>query len=179
MLSNALGLVIIIFVINIVYVSFNTIRMILTLKGYRYYAAFLSMFEVLVYVLGLGLVINHLDQVQNLVAYALGYGTGVIVGMKIEEKMALGYITATVITSQLDIDLPNHLRNRGYGVTHWMAHGRTGERLMMEILTPRRNELDLINAVKGVDPNAFIVSHESRSFRGGFWVRSIKKSMRL
>jgi len=63
MLQNGLIMVAIIFVINIVYVSFFTIRMILTLKGYRYLAAFVSVFEVLIYVLGLGLVINHLNQV--------------------------------------------------------------------------------------------------------------------
>ncbi|TCP24094.1 uncharacterized protein YebE (UPF0316 family) [Scopulibacillus darangshiensis] len=178
MLSNTFAMVAIIFVINIVYVSFNTIRMILTLKGYRYYAASLSMVEVLVYVLGLGLVINNLDQIQNLIAYALGYGSGVIIGMKIEEKLALGYITVNVITAELEKDLPNYLRNRGYGVTHWTAHGRKGERLMMEILTPRRNEFDLIDAVKSYDPVAFIVSQEPKSFRGGFWVKSIRKSMR-
>jgi uncharacterized protein YebE (UPF0316 family) len=179
MLTHGFFLVGIIFVINIVYVSFFTIRMILTLKGYRYLAATVSMVEVLIYVLGLGLVINHLDQIANLVAYALGYGTGVIVGMKIEEKLALGYLTVNVITSKIDKDFPNHLRNRGYGVTDWAAHGRSGHRLMMEILTPRRNELDLIDTVKDYDPYAFVVSHEPKAFHGGFWVKSIKKGARI
>ena len=87
MLENSLVMVTIILIINIVYVSFFTIRMILTLKGQRYLAASLSMIEVVIYVLGLGLVLNNLDEIQNLVAYALGYGIGVIVGMKIEEKL--------------------------------------------------------------------------------------------
>lgn len=178
MLNQGFLLVAIIFLINIVYVSFFTVRMILTLKGYRYLAAVVSMVEVLIYVLGLGLVINHLDHIINLIAYALGYGTGVIVGMKIEEKLALGYITVNVITSKIDEDFPDHLRNRGYGVTDWPAHGRSGHRLMMEILTPRRNELDLIDAVKQYDPNAFVVSHEPKAFHGGFWVKSIRKGMR-
>ena len=177
MLQNGILMVAIIFVINIVYVSFFTIRMILTLKGYRYLAAFVSVFEVLIYVLGLGLVINHLDQLQNLVAYALGYGIGVICGMKIEEKLALGYITVNVITSRLEQNLSESIREKGYGVTDWVAHGRNGERLMMEILTPRRNELNLIETIKELDPNAFIVSHEPKSFHGGFWVKVIRKRM--
>lgn len=175
MLQNGLILVAIIFIINIVYVSFFTVRMILTLKGYRYLAAFVSIFEVIIYVLGLGLVINHLNQWQNLVAYALGYGTGVMVGMKIEEKLALGYITVNVITSKFKENLPGKIRERGYGVTDWMAHGRQGERMMMEILTPRRNELDLVGTVKELDPQAFIVSHEPKNFHGGFWVKAIRK----
>ncbi|MFC7393503.1 DUF2179 domain-containing protein [Scopulibacillus cellulosilyticus] len=178
MLSNVLGMVVIIFVINIIYVTLNTVRMILTFKGYRYLAAFVSIFEICIYVLGLGLVLNHLDQIQNLIAYALGFASGVMVGIKIEEKLALGYITVNVITSKLEMDLPEHLRNRGYGVTHWTAHGRKGQRLMMEILTPRRNEFDLMDTIKSLDPNAFIVSHEPKTFHGGFWVKSIRKGMR-
>lgn len=86
MLENAWIMVLTIFVINIVYVTLSTTRMILTLKGYRYIAAFMSIVEVTVYVVGLGLVLDNLDAIQNLVAYALGFGTGIIVGSKLEEK---------------------------------------------------------------------------------------------
>lgn len=64
--------------------------MILTLKGYRYVAAVVSMIEIVIYVVGLGLVLDNLNQIQNLIAYAVGYGIGVIVGTKIEEKWLLG-----------------------------------------------------------------------------------------
>ena len=178
MLHNAVIMVIIILVINIVYVSFSTMRMILTLKGFRYLAAFVSIFEILVYVLGLSLVLNNLDQIQNLVAYALGYGIGVMVGMKIEEKLALGYITVNVITSKVKENLADRIRSKGYGVTHWVAHGKEGERMMMEILAPRKNEWNLIHLVKELDPYAFIVSHEPKAFHGGFWVKAIRKDMR-
>ncbi|WP_085521032.1 DUF2179 domain-containing protein [Tuberibacillus sp. Marseille-P3662] len=178
MFENPILMVIIILVINIIYVSFYTLRTILTLKNYRYAAALVSMFEAFVYVLGIGLVINNLHQIENIVAYAIGFASGVIVGMKIEEKLALGYITVTVITSRVRENLAEALRERGYGVTVWTAHGRQGERMMMEILTPRKNEWNLIDSVKGLDPNAFIVSHEPKSFHGGFWVKAIRKDMR-
>ena len=71
--------------------------MILTLKGYRYIAAVVSMVEVVIYVVGLGLVLDNLNEIQNLIAYAVGYGCGVIIGTKIEEKLALGYVTVNVI----------------------------------------------------------------------------------
>ena len=41
-------MMLIIFAINIVYVTFFTVRMILTLKGYRYIAATVSMIEVVI-----------------------------------------------------------------------------------------------------------------------------------
>lgn len=168
-------MVIIIFSINIVYVSFFTIRMIMTLKGYRYLAAIVSMVEVVIYIVGLGLVLDNLDQIQNLVAYAIGYGSGVIVGSKIEEKMALGYITVNVITSEQNQILPKALREQGYGVTDWAANGRDGDRQSMQILTPRKMELKLYMTIKEIDPKAFIIAYEPKSIHGGFWVKQVRK----
>ncbi len=51
------------------------------------------MFKVVIYVVSLGLVLDNLNEIQNLMPYAIGYGTGVFIGTKIEEKMALSYIT--------------------------------------------------------------------------------------
>lgn len=175
LLENSFIMVTIILLINIVYVSFFTIRMILTLKGQRYLAASLSMIEVVIYVLGLGLVLNNLDQIQNLIAYAVGYGIGVIVGMKIEEKLALGYITVNVITTEYDKDLPKLLREKGYGVTNWEANGLEGDRMAMQILTPRKFELKLYDTIKNLDPKAFIISYEPKAIHGGFWVKSVKR----
>ncbi|MFC4324007.1 DUF2179 domain-containing protein [Litchfieldia salsa] len=175
MLENSIMMVVIILVINIVYVSFFTIRMILTLKGQRYLAAFISTIEVVIYVIGLGLVLDNLNEIQNLVAYAVGYGIGVIVGMKIEEKLALGYITVNVITDQINQNLPKMLRDKGYGVTTWAAQGLEGDRQSMQILTPRKYELKLYQTIKELDPRAFIIAYEPKSIHGGFWVKSVKK----
>jgi uncharacterized protein YebE (UPF0316 family) len=175
MLENSFVMVSIILIINIVYVSFFTIRMILTLKGQRYLAAFISTIEVVIYVVGLGLVLDNLNQIQNLIAYAVGYGIGVIVGMKIEEKLALGYITVNVITKEYDRDLPKELRSKGYGVTTWAANGLEGDRMALQILTPRKYELKLYQTIKELDPKAFIIAYEPKTIYGGFWVKSVKK----
>ncbi|WP_078550278.1 DUF2179 domain-containing protein [Litchfieldia alkalitelluris] len=175
MLENSFMMVLIILIINIVYVSFFTIRMILTLKGQRYLAAFLSTIEVVIYVIGLGLVLDNLNQIQNLIAYAVGYGIGVIVGMKIEEKLALGYITVNVISDQMDKNLPKLLRDKGYGVTNWIAQGLEGDRQSMQILTPRKYELKLYKIIKELDPKAFIIVYEPKTIHGGFWVKAVRK----
>lgn len=86
--------------------------MILTLKGYRYIAAFVSMVEIIVYIIGLGLVLDNLNKIQNIIAYAAGYGIGVMVGMKIEEKLALGYITVNVITTGANLDLAKKIAGK-------------------------------------------------------------------
>ncbi|TGB01037.1 DUF2179 domain-containing protein [Halobacillus salinus] len=174
-MENPWLIVAIILVVNIVYVSFFTLRMIFTLKGQRYFAAFISMFEIVTYIYGLGIVLDRLDQWINVVAYAVGYGLGVICGMKIEEKLALGYITVNVISSDPDIEFTRKLRDKGYGVTSWYAYGMEGDRLNMQILTPRKYELVLYQAIQEIDPKAFIVAYEPKQIHGGFWAKSVKK----
>lgn len=174
-MSNAFVMVAIILVVNIFYVTFFTMRMILTLKGRRYIAAFVSMFEVVVYIIGLGLVLDNLNEIQNVIAYALGYGIGVVVGSMIEEKMALGYITVNVISSNPDIEFTRKLREKGYGVTSWFAYGMEGDRISMQILTPRKYELLLYESIKTLDPKAFIISYEPTQIHGGFWVKQVRK----
>lgn len=54
-------MVLVIFIINVCYVIFLIMRMILILKGYCYVVVVVSFMEVLVYVVGLGLVMFSLD----------------------------------------------------------------------------------------------------------------------
>lgn len=179
LLENALIMVAIILIINIVYVSMFTIRMILTLKGRRYVAGFVSMFEIVVYIFGLGLVLDNLNEIQNVLAYALGYGIGVVVGSIIEEKLALGYITVNVISGNPDLNFTRRLREKGYGVTSWSAYGMDGDRLSTQILTPRKYELRLYEEIKTIDPKAFIISYEPKQIHGGFWVKQVRKGRLL
>ncbi|WP_405099559.1 DUF2179 domain-containing protein [Oceanobacillus sp. FSL H7-0719] len=175
MLENAFIMVAIIFIINIVYVSMFTVRMILTLKGRRYIAALLSTVEIVIYVVGLGLVLDNLNEIQNLIAYALGYGLGVIIGSMIEEKLALGYIVVNVTSSNPDIKFTQQIREKGYGVTSWYSYGMDGDRLSMQILTPRRYEISLYELINNIDPKAFIISYEPKQINGGFWVKQVRK----
>ncbi|MDW5471172.1 DUF2179 domain-containing protein [Staphylococcus equorum] len=167
-------MVLAIFIINVAYVTCLTMRTILTLKGYRYIAAIVSFLEVLVYVIGLGMVMSSLDQIQNVLAYAFGFSIGIIVGMKIEEKLALGYTVVNVTSSEYELDLPRQLRDLGYGVTHNTAYGRDGKRLILQILTPRRFEAKLIETIKQIDAKAFMVAYEPRTIHGGFWAKGVK-----
>lgn len=166
-----------IFLINFAYVALNTIRFMLTMKGYRILAPLLSMIEITIYVLGLSLVLNRLDDPLNLLVYALGYAIGISVGIKIEDKLALGYIMVTTIlptNTAEEKSLPRVLRENGYGVTQSYAEGREGERMVLEILSPRSNERDLYRLIKEIEERAFIISYEPKYISGGFWTKKIR-----
>jgi len=166
-------MILIILAIQVIYVSIMTIRMIFTLKGKRYLAASISTIEVFVYVIGLSIVLDNLNNPVNLLTYSIGYALGILVGTKIEERLALGYVTVQVVTQHIDDPLPSAIRNKGFGVTSWFAKGKDGDRLVLYVLTRRKNQQRLYNIINELDPKAFIMSHEPTFFHGGFWTKKI------
>ena len=166
-----------IFGINFVYVTLNTLRFLLTMKGYRIIAPLLSMVEITVYILGLSLVLDRLDDPLNLLVYALGYAVGISVGIKIEDRLALGYIMVTVILpsdSEVDRQMPATLRDHGYGVTQSVAQGLEGERILLEVLSSRKNEQELYRLIKDIEARAFVISYEPKYISGGFWTKKVR-----
>ena len=157
--------------INIAYVSTFTLRLILVIKGRTVTASLLSMVEVFIYLLGLNLVLQNMSNPYNMMAYCIGFGLGVYLGSRIEEYLALGYLVVQVVTDSLDTSLVLRLRELGYGVTSWPADGRDGKRLMMQVLVRRRNEKRLMGTLAELAPKAFVISHEPKIFKGGFWTR--------
>ena len=163
-----------IFIINFAYITLNTIRFMLTMKGYRVIAPLVSMAEITIYVLGLSMVLNRLDNPLNLLVYALGYAVGISVGIKIEDYLALGYIMVSVIlpSTTEQFHLPETLREHGYGVTQSVAYGREGERMVLEILSPRKNERTLYKLI-----NHLSFPMSLSSFPVGFGRKKFAKEM--
>jgi uncharacterized protein YebE (UPF0316 family) len=46
---------------------------------------------------------------------------------------------------------------------------------VMQVLTSRKSERKLYKAIEDLDPKAFVISYEPRTFQGGFWVRKIRR----
>lgn len=170
---NVLETVATIGIMNIVYVSLFTIRIILVMKSRRILASVISMFEVFVYLMALNIVLNNIDEPLNLAAYCIGWGAGVWLGIKIEEWLALGYSILQIVVDYESTRLPMLLRENGYGVTSWTAEGKDGPRLVMQVLTKRNREKSLMKLIQELAPKAFVISYEPRTFRGGFWTKRL------
>jgi uncharacterized protein YebE (UPF0316 family) len=98
---NNMKILLIIFSIQIAFVSVLTLRTIFMIKGRTLYASLVSFLEVLVYVIGLSMVLQNLDKPLNVIVYCLGFSVGIWVGSFIERWMALGYVTVQIITTKL------------------------------------------------------------------------------
>ncbi|GAB7387703.1 DUF2179 domain-containing protein [Bacillaceae bacterium] len=170
-----LTLIVTIICINVLYVASFTLRMIFVIKGQRVMASFLSMFEVFIYLMGLTIVLDNLDKPINVVAYCIGWGMGVYMGSKIEEYMALGYVSVQIIVDSLEHELPKYLRNHGFGVTSWHGDGKDGKRLILQVLTKRSNEKKLLKLIEELSPQSFVISYEPKHLKGGFWIKRLKE----
>lgn len=163
-----------VFIINLVYIMLNTIRTLLTMRGYQKVAPLIAIFEITVYTLGLSMVMTYIEEnVIYLIFYALGFGLGIYLGMFIENRIALGYSVLQIFTNDDDHGLAEALRERGYGVTIQPGYGRNGTRLILTILTPRSTEVALRNTINELSPSAFFISYDAKYIHGGFWTKRI------
>ncbi|OCA82262.1 hypothetical protein A8F94_20325 [Bacillus sp. FJAT-27225] len=170
---SPLSMIVTIVVINVVYVSLFTVRLMFVMKGQKVLASLISVVEVFIYLIGLNIVLENIDKIYNLIAYCIGWGSGVYLGSKIEEWLALGYVTLQIIINKEESSVPQVLRDKGYGVTSWLADGRDGNRIVMQVLAKRSNEKKLMRTIEDIAPSAFVISYEPRTLRGGFWTKRL------
>lgn len=162
---------VLIFCARIVDVSIGTIRMIFVIAGWRYRAALLGFFEVLVWALAVGGLVHAITEPVVLLAYAGGFAAGNLVGMLIESKLALGYRVVRVINRGGTGDLPGHLREHGYRVTRVMGEGKDGPVELCFAVVRRRALVEIMALIEQHNPDAIVTveraEHASDSAFGG------------
>lgn len=169
----------IIVLMQLVIVPLTTLRTIFVVKGEIRTASILGGLEALIYVISLGIIFSDLSNYMNMIAYAIGYAGGVVVGGFVERRLAIGYRTFNVSLVNKDLELCEMLRAEGFGVTLFEGEGRDGDkRFRLDIVVKRNREKELMMILDEKAPRAFIVSYEPISFKGGYLVKSMKKAVK-
>lgn len=166
--------IILIIVLQLIYVPIYTLRTLLLVKNITFLAAIMGIIETLIYVFGLSLVFNGDKSMISMIVYSIGFGVGIILGTKLEEKLAIGYIIVNVNIPSKNNELVQTLRENGFGVTLFIGEGMDSDRYRMEILTQRNRESELIATVEKFEKKAFIVSYEPKKFKGGYFLNKLK-----
>src|SRR5215213_4772163 len=147
---------VLIFGLRIVDVSLATIRMLLSMRGQKKLVPLIGFFEVLIWITAVGNAVKFLDSPVHLLGYAGGFAAGTVVGLWIEEKMALGLSALRVMSRHGGVEIAEALRERGFGVTEFPAQGRDG-RMEVVYAVLRRREVPVALAQVNVwDPDAFV-----------------------
>jgi uncharacterized protein YebE (UPF0316 family) len=164
-----------IFFARVTDVTLSTIRMLMVVQGRKVQAAIIGFFEVSIYVTALGKVVNSLDNIWNLLAYALGFACGNYIGITIENRIALGNLAAQVVLKADNNDeLVKKLRESGFGVTVLEGHGREGTREILNLAINRKDLDKLKSIVYDYDKDAFITTSSVNPISGGYF-STIKK----
>ena len=164
-----------IFFARVADVSLGTLRMLLLVKGKRLPAAAIGFFEIIIYVIALGRVVNDLDRLEYLLMYALGFAVGNYAGIVLEEKMALGYLGVQIVLQGENDSVVQSLRQQGFGVTLMEGWGRDGLKDIITVVLPRRQLPALMQIIHAYDEKAFTIVMDARKTLGGYHRRQKSK----
>lgn len=147
--------------------SLDTIRVIFMSKGIKYLPAIIGFFEVIIWLVAIGQVMNNLTNAICYIAYGAGFATGTFVGMAIEERLSLGLTSVRIITKEDPTALVQFLRSHNYGVTSIDAEGGTGKVKMVFTIIKRQDLSHVVSVIKDFHPNAFYSVEEVKSVAEG------------
>ncbi|MGB9750280.1 MAG: DUF2179 domain-containing protein [Caldisericia bacterium] len=156
---------IIIFSIRVVGITISSYRTILMIKGQKFLTFLTSFMETILYVYGLNLVLQRLDNFLNLSVYALGFAVGNYIGMVIDERVGVGFETFVVIPSTCNGEITNKLREAGYIVTTVKGEGFKGEKDILYVTIKRKDLVKFEKFIKDFDPSAFYFTLETKRTR--------------
>jgi uncharacterized protein YebE (UPF0316 family) len=115
-----------VFAMRVTDMSLDTLRMLFVMRGRRLFAGTLGAIQAAVFILAVGTALKGPLNFWTVTGYAAGFGTGVIVGMLAEERLAMGYMMFRVYSPTQGREIARKLREAGYAVTDFVAHGRDG-----------------------------------------------------
>jgi uncharacterized protein YebE (UPF0316 family) len=156
-----------IFVLRIVDVSCDTMRVIFAIRGKRGIAALLGFVQALVWIFAVGNAVKHLDSILHVFGYAGGYALGTFVGVTIERTIAYGVATVRVVSKHSGVEIAEALRNAGYAVTEFPGFGRDGSVEILNSVVQRSHIDDVLGLIDNWDKAAFVTVEEPKVLRGG------------
>jgi len=115
-----------IFCLRITDMSLDTLRLLFVMRGRKALVWTLGLFESAVYVIAITKVLTNISNPLTVLGYAAGFATGNLIGMIVEERLAIGHIHLEIISQQHGVKLAKALRKAGYGVTEISARGKDG-----------------------------------------------------
>jgi uncharacterized protein YebE (UPF0316 family) len=160
---------VIIFLLRVVDMSLDTLRVLFVIRGRKPLAWTLGFFQSALWVVAITSVLSNLDNLWNVIGYAGGFATGNVVGMVIEERLAIGYGDMRIISPRRGRAIVEALREDGYAVTELAGHGKDGMVSVLNASVRRKDIKQVKLRVHEIDPEAFVTVEEIRPLHRGFW----------
>ena len=162
-----------IFLAKIIEVSLMTVRTVFITRGEKVYGAIIGVVEVSIWLLVVSSVLDGIsDDPLRMVVYALGFGTGILLGSTIEEKLAIGLVTLNIIVSEEDAGLMAQLlREDDLGVTIITAEGYKEPKKIIMTHVKRKRKNEVMKLIGNSDINCVISISDTKTVYGGYGIR--------
>ncbi len=162
-----------IFIARVCDVTLGTIRIIMVSKGNKFISPLLGFFEVFIWLLAIGQIMQNLTNFYNYFAYSAGFAAGNYVGIKLEEKLAIGVLMVRMIIKDPSQELFQALRSNNYGATVVDAYGLHGKVNVIYCMIKRSNFDDIVRIIHQYHPKAFYSVEDVRLVREGIFPQGI------
>ena len=146
-------------------VSMGTLRVAFIARGRKYLAAACGFVEVLIWISVVSRVLTGDQKFLTYVAYALGFASGTLVGMFIEEQLAVGWSLIRIISQKPVEALVQQLSAAGFGVTRQDAQGARGPVQVIVTLMPRKRVGEAQEFIEHFDEDVFYTIEDVRYAR--------------
>lgn len=164
-----IGLPLLVFCARVLDVSLGTLRIIFTSRGKRNIAPLLGFLEVFIWIVVVSQVVQGVHSLPAYFGYAAGFSVGTYVGMRIEDRMALGTLVLRIILASGADQLTAALRTSGFGVTSVIGQGAHGEVKLLYTVVPRKNLGEVVRIIHDTRPGTFFSVEEIRSNEQGIF----------
>lgn len=149
--------------------ALDTLRVLFVVRGKKTVSWVLGFFQSMLFVIAITTVLSQLDNPLNIIGYAAGFATGNVLGMIIEERLAVGHIQMTIISMTRGAAVCDALRLAGFGATEIPGRGKAGTVSVILTSVFRKDVDRLETIILETDPEAFVTREDVRPVRHGFW----------
>ncbi len=158
-----------VFTMRVIDMSLDTLRLLFVMRGRKLLAGGIGVVQATVFILAVSAVLSGPLDPFTVAGYALGFGTGVVIGMLAEQRLALGHAMLRVYAPNSGVAIADGLRAAGFAVTEFSAHGRDGEITVINSAIARRDIAKAQDTVRQIDASAFVTVDDIQPLQRGYF----------
>ena len=159
----------VIFLLRLVDVALDTLRVLFVVRGKKTIVWVLGVIVNIIYLIAISSVLNGDKQLVTILCYAMGYATGNVAGMMIEERLAIGFKSFNIISKTKGSEIAEALRAKGFGVTEMLGQGRDGTVTVISTNIKRKQAKEARQIIENADPSAFVTEDDFVPVNNGYW----------
>ena len=159
----------VIFLLRLIDMCLDTLRMLFVVRGQRVIVWILGVTTSIIYIVAISNVLSGKNHPFTILCYGVGYATGNVLGMRIEERLAIGFKQVNIVSKDKGHEIAEALREQGYGVTEMVGQGRDGTVDLVSTSVKRKQAKEVRKIIKNIDSAAFITEDDFSPVQSGTW----------